>query len=57
MRSCWPGLNVHPDDDGLVHFAGDRRDDFCVLEVQLSLLQRSALLLHIGDGRAHASLG
>jgi hypothetical protein len=46
-----------PLDHGLINFTGDRSNDFRVLEVQPGLLERSALLLHIGDGRTHASLG
>ena len=57
VSSCCPGLNIQPDDHSLVHFAGDRRNDFRVLEVQLSLLEQRALLLHVGDGSAHTSLG
>ena len=49
------GLDIHADDDGLVHLAADRRDDFGVLQVQLGLLQSGALLLHVGHGRTRAS--
>src|SRR5271170_703728 len=28
-----PVLNIHPDDHGLIHFAGDRSDDFRVSEI------------------------
>ena len=33
------GLNIHADDDGLIHFAADRGDDFGVAEIELRLIE------------------
>ena len=51
------GLNVHADHHALVHFAAHRRHDLRVFQVQLSLLESGALLLHVGHGGERASAG
>jgi hypothetical protein len=51
------GLHVHADDDRFIHLAADRGDNFRVLQVQLGLLQRGALLFHVGNRGAGSRLG
>ncbi len=50
-----PRLNVQSDDYCFIHFTSHGSDDLSVLEVQDRLLELRAPLLHVGDGRTHAS--
>src|SRR5262245_28641027 len=45
------GLNIHSNDHRLSHLTGHRGNNFCVVKVQLRLLESRALLLDRGFGR------
>jgi hypothetical protein len=50
------GLDIHAGNDTPIHLAADRRDDSCVLQIQLSLIQSGALLLDVGQRGQGASM-